>query len=203
MGPSISASDGLTLERDRLSCGTRAGARFPVPESSIWATDTAGGGAAGAAPSRLCPTSSSARRPGFSAPVNLLRVGSREKRNGSVYGAGARSLRYREAARCGIATGYLAEFSGDAAAKALIVDDLLWSDLESEERVRVMRNLWHKARLKERKSRSPLLGYAKPLPLRTVGFRQSRRLIESEYLTVWGGVPLPARSHIDLSGIVY
>jgi hypothetical protein len=36
----------------------------------------------------------------------------------------------------------------------------------------------------------PLLGYAETDALRTVGFRQSRRLMNL-YLTVWGGVPLP------------
>jgi hypothetical protein len=176
-----------------LSCGARAGAQASLVSRVKYLARLIRPAEARQAPSNLDIVDifllAASRIP---APVNLQRVWSREEAEWQcIRRWGALSSAHAEAARCGIATGYLTEFAGDAAARALIVDDLLWSDLESEERVQVMGNLLAQGAAQGAQiAVVPLMGYAETDALRTAGFRQSRRLMNL-YLTVWGRVPLP------------
>jgi hypothetical protein len=104
---------------------------------------------------------------------------------------GALTSAHTADSRCGIVTGYLTEFAGEGAVRALLVEDLLWGDLENEERAQVMRDLLAQGAAQGAQiAVAPLLGYVETDTLGAVGFRRSRRLMHM-YLTMWGDVPLP------------
>ena len=80
---------------------------------------------------------------------------------------------------------------GETPAKALLIDDLLWGDLGTQEQAALLRKLLAQgAAAGAQIAVAPLMGYAATDALREVGFRQSRRLMHM-YLTVWGDTPVP------------
>lgn len=124
--------------------------------------------------------------------VPLVRIWSRVeaewqclRRTGALYAA------YEEGSRSGVLTGYVVEVSGEAPTKALLVEDLLWDELEARERLALLQQvLALGAGAGAQIAVAPLMGYAETDTLREMGFRQSRRLMHL-YLTVWGGVSAP------------
>jgi hypothetical protein len=75
----------------------------------------------------------------------------------------------------------------EAPTKALLIEDLLWGDLEAQERHALMQKLLAQgAAAGAQIAVAPLMGYAETDTLRATGFRQSRRLMHT-YLTVWSG----------------
>ncbi|MFY9852904.1 MAG: GNAT family N-acetyltransferase [Terracidiphilus sp.] len=185
--------DGEISNEIVLNCGTRAGAQVSLISRVKYLAQLIRPVVVREAPSNLDTVDIFLRAASrIPATVNLLRVWSREEAEWQcIRRWNALSSAHVKTARCGIVTGYLTEFAGDAAAKALIVDDLLWSDLENEERVPMMKNLLAQgADQGAQIAVVPLLGYADTDALRTAGFRQSRRLMNL-YLTLWGSVPLP------------
>ena len=124
--------------------------------------------------------------------VPLIRVwSSGRKPSGNVCGAAARCAVHEEGSRSGVLTGYVVEVIDDTPIKALLIEDLLWGDMEANERHALMQNLLAQgAAAGARVAVAPLMGYAETDTLRGLGFRQSRRLMHA-YLTVWGGASSP------------
>jgi hypothetical protein len=105
--------------------------------------------------------------------------------------AGVLCAVHNEGSRSGVATGYVVEVIDEAPTKALMVEDLLWGDLEAQERLALVQQLLALgAAAGAQIAVAPLMGYAETDTLREMGFRQSRRLMHV-YLTMWGGVSAP------------
>jgi hypothetical protein len=124
--------------------------------------------------------------------VPLVRVWSREEAEWQVLRrSGALCAVHTEGSRSGVVTGYVAEVIDKTPTKALLVEDLLWGDLEAQERLALLQQLLMQgAAAGAQIAVAPLMGYAETATLRGAGFRQSRRLMHL-YLTVWGGAPPP------------
>jgi hypothetical protein len=124
--------------------------------------------------------------------VPLVRVWSREEATWQcLQRTGALCAVHEEGPRSGVATGYVVEVIDETPTKALLVEDLLWGDLEAQERLVLMQKLLAQgAAAGAQVAVAPLMGYAETDTLRGAGFRQSRRLMHT-YLTVWGGAWAP------------
>jgi hypothetical protein len=124
--------------------------------------------------------------------VPLVRVWSREEAEWQcLRRTGALCAVHEEGSRFGVATGYVVEVIDKAPTKVLMVEDLLWGDLEAQEQLALLRQLLAKGAAAEAQiAVVPLMGYAETTQLRAAGFRQSRRLMHM-YLTVWSGTPAP------------
>jgi hypothetical protein len=124
--------------------------------------------------------------------VPLIRVWSREEAEWQcLQRTGALCAVYEEGSRSGVATGYVVEVIDETPTKALLVEDLLWGDLEAQERHALMQKLLAQgAAAGAQIAVAPLMGYAETDTLRGLGFRQSRRLMHT-YLTVWGSASSP------------
>ena len=84
--------------------------------------------------------------------------------------------------------------------KVLLVEDLLWGDLDAQERLTLLQQLLAQgAAAGAQIAVAPLMGYAETDTLRGAGFRQSRRLMHM-YLTVWGGASRAGVAVISISG---
>jgi hypothetical protein len=120
--------------------------------------------------------------------IPLIRIWSKEeaewqclRRTGTLCAA------YEGNSRSGVITGYTIDVIDKTPTKVLLVDDLLWSDLEAQERSALLHRLLAEGRAAGAKvAVAPVMGYADINTLREAGFRQSRRLMHM-YLTVWGG----------------
>ena len=117
--------------------------------------------------------------------VPLVRVWSREEAEWQcLRRTGAVCSVHEQGSRSGVATGYVVEVIGETPTKALLVEDILWGDLEAEERLVLMQQLLAQGTAAGAQvAVAPLMGYAETDTLRGVGFRQSRRLMHA-YLTV-------------------
>jgi hypothetical protein len=124
--------------------------------------------------------------------VPLVRIWSREEAEWQcLRRAGALCAVHEEGPRSGVVTGYVVEVIDETPTKALMVEDLLWGDLEAQERLALLQQLLALgAAAGAQIVVAPLMGYAETDTLRGMGFRQSRRLMHL-YLTVWGGVSAP------------
>ena len=97
----------------------------------------------------------------------------------------------REGSRSGVATGYVVEIIDKTPAKALLVEDVLWGELQAQERLALIDQLLAQgAAAGANIAVVPLMGYAETDTLQVRGFRQSRRLMHA-YLTVWGAASAP------------
>ena len=104
---------------------------------------------------------------------------------------GAICVSLRASGRRGLLTGSTVEVLGTPPVRTLLLEDLLWDDLDADERVHLLdRTLAVAAGQGVQIASVPLMGYADVTPLLTRGFRKSRRLMHT-YLTVWNG-PEPA-----------
>ncbi len=71
-----------------------------------------------------------------------MRVWSREEAEWQcLRRTGALCAVHQEGSRSGVATGYVVEVIDATPTKALLVEDLLWGDLEAQERLALMQNL--------------------------------------------------------------
>jgi hypothetical protein len=124
--------------------------------------------------------------------VPLIRVWSRAEAEWQcLRRTGALCAVHEEGSRSGVATGYVVEVIDKTPTKALLVEDLLWGDMEAQERHVLMQKLLAQgAAAGAQIAVAPLMGYAETDTLRALGFRQSRRLMHT-YLTVWGGTSSP------------
>jgi hypothetical protein len=75
--------------------------------------------------------------------------------------------------------------------KVLLIEDLLWGDLEAQGRLALLQQLLAQgAATGAKMAVAPLMGYAEMDTLWRLGFRRARRLMHM-YLTVWGGTYAP------------
>jgi GNAT superfamily N-acetyltransferase len=96
--------------------------------------------------------------------------------------------------RSGFITGYIMEVERTEVMPVLIVEDLLWGDLEASERVSMTKRFLDRATaLRVRTILCPNLGYADLRPLTAAGFMRTRRILHM-YLTLWNGA-LPAEPY--------
>ena len=103
--------------------------------------------------------------------------------------SGALAVTLLEGDRRGMLTGYVTEVETPAAqlARAAILEDLLWGNLDSAQRATLLRQFLQAASACGCQSVScPVLGYASTEPLTAAGFRPSRRVLQT-YLTLWNG----------------
>jgi hypothetical protein len=123
--------------------------------------------------------------------VPLRRVWSREEAEWQcLRRAGGVRAAVVAGSRGGVATGYIVEVIDATPIKALLVEDLLWGDLEAQERLGLLKQLLDRGAAAGAKiAVAPLMGYAETETLRGLGFRQSRRLMHA-YLTVWNSDPV-------------
>lgn len=109
--------------------------------------------------------------------------------------AGAITVSSRVVGRRGILTGYLTEAISTPPSTVALFEDLLWGDLEPEERTELLERFLHIAATQGARFAScPLLGYASIDALAAGRFRRSKRVLHA-YLTFWNGLqprPVPA-----------
>lgn len=127
------------------------------------------------------------------ASVPLVRVWSREEAEWQcLRRTGALCAIHEQGERSGVATGYVSKVISETPAKVLFVEDLLWNDLEAQERITMLQQLLAQGvAAGAQMAVAPLVGYAETDTLRKAGFRQSRRLMNL-YLTTWGCFTAPA-----------
>lgn len=91
--------------------------------------------------------------------------------------------------RRGMLVGYIMPIANASRTKCLIVEDVLWGDLEPQERDRLAKVLLDRAASAGvQMAVVPRLGYADLAPFHTARFRPSQRVLHM-YLTVWNGEP--------------
>jgi hypothetical protein len=109
--------------------------------------------------------------------------------------AGAITVSSSVGGRRGILTGYLTQAASTPPTTVLLLEDLLWGDLEPAERTGLLDRLLRAAAAQGARTAScPVLGYSSLDTLAAARFRRSRRVLHA-YLTFWNGVqprPIPA-----------
>ncbi len=85
-------------------------------------------------------------------------------------------------------TGYLIQAASAPPTAVVLLEDLLWGDLEPTECAELIQRFLHIAAARGAQFAScPVLGYASLEPLRAAGFRRSKRRVHT-YLTFWNGL---------------
>jgi hypothetical protein len=98
---------------------------------------------------------------------------------------GTITARHEAGSRFGILTSYAMEIHRPDRAKCLLIEDVLWGTLASDERQDLLRQLLHNAAAAGvRMATVPVLRYADMEPFIAAGFRPSRRIVHG-YLTIW------------------
>jgi len=93
--------------------------------------------------------------------------------------------------REGLLTAYLMQAANPLRTKCLLIEDVLWGTLESDERLALVERLLDQGvQAGARMAFLPRLGYADITPFRAARFRTSPRTLHC-YLTVFNGVPAP------------
>lgn len=113
---------------------------------------------------------------------------------------GALSVSLAAEGRSGMITGYLIQAASAPLTTVVLLEDLLWGDLETAECTDLLdRFLQIAAARGARFASCPVLGYASLDPLKAAGFRRSKRMVHT-YLTFWNGLqPQPATAlYIDV-----
>jgi hypothetical protein len=97
--------------------------------------------------------------------------------------------------RRGVLTGYLTQIASTPPVTAVVLEDLLWGNLESVERIELLTKfLKTAARQGARTASCPNLGYSSLDTLLAGRFRRSNRVLHT-YLTFWNGLePRPVAS---------
>lgn len=91
--------------------------------------------------------------------------------------------------RRGILTGYIMSIADPKRTKCLLIEDILWGNLETEERSMLVQQLKDEAvAAGARMAVVPILGYADMQPFFSAGFRPSQRIVQA-YLSIWKGQP--------------
>jgi hypothetical protein len=90
--------------------------------------------------------------------------------------------------RRGMLTGYLIQAASAPPTIVVLLEDLLWGDLEPAECTELLQRFLHMAATRGARFAScPVLGYASLGPLKAAGFRRSKRIVHT-YLTFWNGL---------------
>ena len=109
--------------------------------------------------------------------------------------AGAITVSSRVGGRRGVLTGYLTKAASTPPATIVLLEDLLWGDLEPGERTELLERFLRAAASQgARVASCPLLGYSSVDTLAAARFRRSKRVLHT-YLTFWNGLqpaPVPA-----------
>jgi hypothetical protein len=109
--------------------------------------------------------------------------------------AGAITVSSSVGGRRGLLTGYLAQVASTPPTTIVLLEDLLWGDLEPAERVELTERFLRAAASQGARTAScPVLGYASLETLTAARFRRSKRVLHT-YLTFWNGFqpgPVPA-----------
>lgn len=93
--------------------------------------------------------------------------------------------------REGLLTAYLMQAANPLRTKCLLIEDVLWGTLESDERLILVERLLDQGiQAGAKMAFLPRLGYADLTPFRAARFRTSPRTLHC-YLTVFNGVPAP------------
>jgi hypothetical protein len=102
--------------------------------------------------------------------------------------AGALCVASRVGRRRGVLTGYLAQVASTPPTTVVLLEDILWGDLEPQERNELLENFLRIAAAQGAKTAScPILGYSSLAPLGAARFRRSKRVLHT-YLTFWNGL---------------
>lgn len=108
---------------------------------------------------------------------------------------GAITVSHRAEGRSGILSGYLAQAASTPPTTVVLLEDLLWGDLEPAERTQLLEKFLRAAAAQGARTAScPILGYTSLDTLEAAGFRRSKRVLHT-YLTFWNGMkprPVPA-----------
>jgi GNAT superfamily N-acetyltransferase len=100
---------------------------------------------------------------------------------------GAVAVRIDGGRRRGVLTGYVMSIADQKHTKCLLVEDILWGDLELEERSELVRRLKNEAATAgARLAVVPVQGYGDTAPFLGSGFRSSRRIVHA-YFSLWAG----------------
>ena len=92
---------------------------------------------------------------------------------------------------CGVLAGYLSSIVNDKKTKCLFVEDILWSDLDEDERKNLLQDFLDRARHSGAEMATvPRCGYADMKPFTTAGFIRTRRTMRA-YLSLWNGMAVP------------
>jgi hypothetical protein len=109
--------------------------------------------------------------------------------------AGAITVSSRVGARRGVLTGYLIQAASTPPVTVVLLEDLLWGDLEPAERTELLERFLRAAAAQGARTAScPMLNYSPIDTLTTARFRRSKRVLHT-YLTFWNGLqprPVPA-----------
>jgi hypothetical protein len=102
--------------------------------------------------------------------------------------AGAITVSSRANGRRGILTGYLIQAASIPPTTVVLLEDLLWGDLEPLERTNLLELFLRTAASRGARTAScPMLGYSPLDTLEAARFRRSKRVLHT-YLTLWNGL---------------
>jgi hypothetical protein len=108
---------------------------------------------------------------------------------------GAITVSHRVEGRRGILTGYLTQAASTPPTTVVLLEDLLWGDLQPAERTELLERFLRVAIGQgARVASCPMLGYSPVDTLAAARFRPSKRVLHT-YLTFWNGLkptPVPA-----------
>ena len=103
---------------------------------------------------------------------------------------GAIVAQFQSGPRRGMLTGYIMPIANANRTQCLMVEDVLWGDLEPAERNFLVKDFLDRAVSEGAQVAAlPILGYADVQPFHAARFRPSQRLLHA-YLTVWNGEPV-------------
>jgi hypothetical protein len=114
--------------------------------------------------------------------------------------AGALTVSSCVGGRRGVLSGYLTEVASTPPLTTVVLEDLLWGDLELGEQTELVTRFLRIAAMRGARTAScPILGYAALDALLATRFRRSNRVLHT-YLTLWNGLqPRPVKSlYIDV-----
>ena len=104
-----------------------------------------------------------------------------------LHRTGARMAHFAHGPRRGILTGYVMPISNQERTKCLLVEDVLWDELEPDERLELLHQFLSKARSQGvQLATVPILGYTDLSSFKKFGFFPTRRVLHC-YLTLFSG----------------
>jgi hypothetical protein len=123
--------------------------------------------------------------------VPLTRVWTRKEAEWQLQRHGAVVAGHRSGLREGVITGYLMQAANPKRTKCMLIEDVLWGTLESEERLTLVEKMLRSGtQAGAQIALLPCLGYADIAPFRGSRFRSSPRTLHC-YLTIFTGEPVP------------
>ncbi len=104
-----------------------------------------------------------------------------------LHRTGAVVSRHETGGSQGVLTGYVAPIMNAKRTRCLFVEDVLWSEMDDEERCHLLQKFLNSARASGAEMATvPCAGYADLKTLSRAGFQRTRRTVRA-YLTVWNG----------------